>query len=66
MCQMNVVVERGKELETVMESVTGLEVTKDGILLSTYFEEPLTVPGVRVRKIDFLGGAVVLTPVDES
>ncbi|MCI5145942.1 MAG: CooT family nickel-binding protein, partial [Candidatus Electrothrix sp. AR3] len=54
------------ELKTVMESVTALEVIKDGsIVLNTYFEDPLTVPGVHIRRIDFLGGAVVLA-ADES
>jgi len=61
MCQLKVVVERQGDLETVMESITALEVTADGVVLNTYFEEPMTVPGVRIRRIDFLGGSVVLT-----
>ena len=61
MCQLNVVVERGANRETVMESVTGLEVTDKGITLTTFFEEPLTVSGVHVKSIDFLGGSVLLT-----
>jgi predicted RNA-binding protein len=65
MCQINVVVERAGEREPVMESVTGLEITEDGIVLSTFFEEPRVVSGVRIQSIDFLGGAVVLVP-DES
>lgn len=65
MCQINVVVEREGNQEPVMESVTGLEVTMDGIILSTFFEEPLVVPDVRIKSIDFLGGSVVLVP-DES
>ena len=60
MCQLNVVVERGQNRETVMESVTGLEVTAEGIILTTFFEEPLTVSGVHVKSIDFLGGSVLL------
>lgn len=60
MCQLKAVVERAGRRETVMESVTGLEVTPDGVILSTYFEEPLTVRGVRISTIDFLGGAIVL------
>ena len=65
MCQLNVVVEREGSRETVLEAVTGLEVTVDGIVLSTFFEEPLVVAGVHVQRIDFLGGSVVLAP-DES
>ena len=60
MCQLNVVVEREGKRETVLESVTGLEVTDEGIVLSTYFEEPLIVADVKVKSIDFLGGSVLL------
>lgn len=60
MCQLNVVVEREGKRETVLESVTGLEVTDEGIVLSTFFEEPLVVADVRIRSIDFLGGSVLL------
>ncbi len=60
MCQLNAVVERDGIRETVLESVTALEVTEDGVILSTYFEEPMTVAGVSVKSIDFLGGSVLL------
>ena len=60
MCQLNVVVEREGNRETVLESVTGLEVTDDGIVLTTFFEEPLLVANVKVKSIDFLGGSVLL------
>ncbi len=59
MCQLNAVVEEEGGRETIMEGVTALEVVADGVVLSTYFEEPLTVPGVRIRRIDFLGGSVL-------
>jgi len=62
MCQLNVVVERKGSRETVLEAVTGLEVTAEGIVLSTFFEEPLVIAGVHVQSIDFLGGSVVLAP----
>ena len=64
MCQINVVVEREDGREPVMEAVTALEVTDDGVVLSTFFEEPLKVPGVHIGSIDFLGGSVVLVPDD--
>jgi len=51
----------GKQ-ETLMEGVTGLEVTELGIVLRTYFEEPMTVAQASIKRIDFLGGSVVLTP----
>jgi len=60
MCQISAVVERNGEQETVMESVTALEVIDNGVVLSTFFEEPKTIHDVVIEKIDFLGGAVVL------
>lgn len=60
MCQIRAVVERNGEQETIMESVTALEVVEDGVVLSTFFEEPKRVFDVVIEKIDFLGGAVVL------
>ena len=66
MCQINVVVEREGDREPVMESVTGLEITTDGIVLSTFFEEPLVIPDVYIKSIDFLGGSVVLVPDEKK
>lgn len=60
MCQISVVVEKNGEQEKVMDNVTGLKVTGEGIVLTTLFEEPLTVPDAIVTRIDFLGGKVVL------
>lgn len=62
MCQINVVVEREGQQESIMESVTGLDITADGIVLTTFFEDPLVVPDVHIQSIDFLGGSVVLAP----
>jgi predicted RNA-binding protein len=62
MCQLNVVMEREGKQETLMEGVTGLEVTELGIVLRTYFEEPMTVNQASIKRIDFLGGSVVLAP----
>ena len=66
MCQINVVVEREGQQEATMESVTGLDITADGIVLTTFFEEPLVVPDVHIRSIDFLGGSVILAPNKSS
>lgn len=60
MCQLKAVVERQGSRETVMESVTTVDVTADGVILSTYFEEPLTLRGVRIRSVDLLNGAILL------
>lgn len=60
MCQISAVIELEGKQETIMDAVTGLEVTEKGVTLSTFFEEPKMVPDVVIRRIDFLGGAVVL------
>ncbi len=60
MCQMSVLVLEGTNEELVMESVTRLEVKDNGVEVSTFFEEPKFVQGVRVQEIDFLGGKVFL------
>lgn len=60
MCQLRAVIEKDGKQETVMESVTSLEVVDDGVVLSTFFEDPKKIAGVAVQSIDFLGGAVVL------
>ena len=61
MCQLNVVMEREGKLETLMEGVTGLEVTEQEIILRTYFEEPMTIGNASIKSIDFIGGSVVLS-----
>ena len=60
MCQLRAVIEKDGKQETVMESITALEVVDDGVVLSTFFEDPKRIAGVAIQRIDFLGGAVVL------
>lgn len=60
MCQMNVLIEKGGGLEKVMDEVTRLEVTDDGVLLSTFFSKPKLIPGCRIKNIDFMGTSVTL------
>ncbi len=66
MCQLKAVVERQGSQETVMESVTVVDVTADAVILSTYFEEPLTLKGMRIRSVDLLNGSIFLTENMES
>ena len=67
MCQISVVVEKnGGQEEDVMENVTSLQVVENGILLTTFFEEPVTVSDVVISRIDFLGGKVFLSPDNPS
>ncbi len=60
MCQMNVVLKNNDRQENIMENVTRLEVTNEGILVSAFFEDPKLVRSARVKSIDFLGGTVTL------
>ena len=60
MCQMNVVLEHDGEQEKIMDNVTHLEVTGEGVFVSTLFEEPKLVKSAWVKNIDFLDGTVTL------
>jgi predicted RNA-binding protein len=60
MCQISVFVEGEGGQEKVMDNVTSLEVTPEGLVLSAFFEEPKTMPDVVIARIDFLGGRVIL------
>jgi len=51
--------------EEVAREVTGLEVSDEGVRLTSFFEEPQVVPG-RVRHIDFLKHRVHLEPLEEE
>ncbi len=67
MCQISAVVDKGDgSREIVMEAVTGLEVVAGGVVLKTFFEDPLTITGVFVKKIDFLGGEILLHQKDNG
>lgn len=60
MCQMKVVLDQDDGQEKIMENVTHLEVTGEGVLVSTFFEEPKLVKSAWIKNIDFLGGTVTL------
>ena len=60
MCQMKVMLDRKGQQELVMEDVTKLEVTEDGVRVSTFFEEPKIVSGAAVNTIDFTSGILIL------
>ena len=66
MCQISVVFERNGEQEKIMDNVTGLTVKPEGIVLTTFFEEPITVAKAVIDRIDFLGGKVVLQAKTEE
>jgi predicted RNA-binding protein len=60
MCQLKVIREQDGGQEVLMESVTTVEVSPTGVLLGTYFEEPLRVEGVWIQRLDLLTGVLVL------
>lgn len=60
MCQMSVVLEHEGEREKIMDNVTHLEVTEEGVVVSTLFEEPKLVESAWVKSIDFMAGTVTL------
>lgn len=64
MCQMSVVLGREDEAEVVAENASLLEVVADGVRISTLFEEPRLLPGVRVERIDFLNNRVILAQAE--
>lgn len=61
MCQMSVVLQKDEGQEKIMEAVARLEVTAEGVSINALFEQPLHIPGARVKTIDFLDGVVTLT-----
>jgi predicted RNA-binding protein len=60
MCQISVVMEREGGEEKLLDNVTGLDVTGDGIVLRSFFDEPREVKNAHIARIDFLGGKVIL------
>jgi predicted RNA-binding protein len=63
---MNVVLDHDGEQERIMDNVTQLEVTDEGVLVSTLFEEPKLVKSAWVKNIDFLCGKVTLNSKAEK
>ena len=63
MCQITVLIEKEGQQEKVGEGVTSLEVSDQGIVLNTFFDEPQLVVDVAIKRIDFLGGKVILQPL---
>ncbi len=60
MCQMKVVQEYDGHEEVVMADASLLEDDPAGVRLSSLFDPPQLIAGVKVVRIDFLGGKVVL------
>jgi predicted RNA-binding protein len=57
---MKIMQDKDGQQELVMEDVSQLEVVEEGIMISTLFEEPKLIPGVKIKTIDFLSGKTML------
>ncbi|MFZ5762373.1 MAG: CooT family nickel-binding protein [Thermodesulfobacteriota bacterium] len=66
MCQMRVVLEKEGGQETILENVSLLEVTAEGVSVSALFEAPRLVPQAMVTRIDFMSGTVTLAARKEG
>ncbi|MDH4320192.1 MAG: CooT family nickel-binding protein [Desulfobulbaceae bacterium] len=60
MCQTSVVLDRDGEQEKLMENITSLEMLADGVRIAALFEEPREITSVRLARIDFMAGKVIL------
>ncbi len=60
MCQTSVIVEKDGNNETIMDSISKLEVTAEGLTLCGSFEEPKLMKGLAIKEIDFSEGVVTL------
>jgi predicted RNA-binding protein len=64
MCQAVVYLAEDRQDREILRDVTLLEPIAGGVRLSTFFDEPVTVPA-RIGRIDFLKHTVTLLPLDE-
>ncbi len=64
MCQISAVLYEEGHQEKIMDNVTQLEVTPGGLLLSSLFEEPKSLPNTMIKKIDFLAGTLTVINVN--
>ncbi len=61
MCQMSVMLEKDDQSEElIMENASLLEVKSEGVEISSLFDPPKLLPGVKVVTIDFMNGKVLL------
>ena len=61
MCQMSVMLAKDDQAdELIMENASLLEVKNEGVEISSLFDPPQLLPGVKVIKIDFMDGKVLL------
>ncbi|HJH32502.1 MAG TPA: CooT family nickel-binding protein [Methanosarcinaceae archaeon] len=59
MCELKVILDRGGELELVMESVTRMVVDGDSIELTGIFGDRINVSG-SIKEVDFTKGETLI------
>lgn len=66
MCQMCVLVEKDNKTEKILEEVIKVEIMNNGIMVSSYFEDPKFIDNVRIKEIDCLGSTVTLLEMEKK
>ena len=65
MCQMSVLIQKAEKTEKIIEEVIKVEIIDNGIMVSTYFDEPKFIANVIIKEIDCLGSTVTLLNREE-
>ena len=60
MCQMSAVLDQNGEQQKILDNVTQVEVSPEGVTLIALFEEPKLMEQTKIKKIDFLTGKLTL------
>jgi predicted RNA-binding protein len=61
-----VLVEKDNKTEKILEEVIKVEIMNNGIMVSSYFEEPKFIDNVRIKEIDCLGSTVTLLEMEKK
>jgi predicted RNA-binding protein len=65
MCQARVFLEEDGEEKEIMKDVIAIEVTPEGLVLKSFFDDPKEISG-QIVKIDFLKHTVLVRPREEA
>lgn len=66
MCQAKVFLRKNSTVEKIMENVTEIEFTPDGLRLCAFFEDPRVLSGTQIERIDFLSQTVILGAIKKE
>ena len=65
MCQMSVVIQKAGKKEKIIEEVVKVEIMDNGIMVSSFFDDPKFIDNVMIKEIDCLGSTVTLLNREE-